>query len=504
MLHKHSKVFILGCLALCVVACGSILGLGSPTVEQEGGAPDAAVPVEGGRGAEAQADVLIDQTTPPDQEDGGAFDGSEDGGVVVYMGDAQTVLAPCTSPQQRCAGTCTDTSMDSNNCGTCGNVCTSGTTCIGSVCALQCDVGATVCVPDGDSGAPYCSDLSSDPRNCGGCGAACAVNNNSPSCGGGACGIGTCQTGYANCGDAGAGDAGLGCFTHTDQDPLNCGTCGNVCPEGQYCSSGTCSLSCPPSLPTTCSNTSGGEYCANLTNDPLNCESCGSACPVANNTPACSSGACTIGTCATGYANCNGSVSDGCETQTTTNPANCGGCGTSCATVCSSSNVSQLGCSGGACGVVSCASGYYDIDQSCTDGCECQASALGTCSAPTMLTNATTYTGVLVPAGAQAWFQVTFVGNTNVSTFHPLVSLSTNPNAEYVFDIDADCTGNTISCAASTIWETSYSGVSPEADPTNAAFTPIVVGNAGTVLIHVYRAPGAPVDCSPYTLTVSD
>jgi hypothetical protein len=38
-----------------------------------------------------------------------------------------------------------------------------------------------------------------------------------------------------------------------------------------------------------------------------------------------------VATCNTGYADCNGVPSDGCEVDTTTDPAHCGGCGTACA-----------------------------------------------------------------------------------------------------------------------------------------------------------------------------
>ena len=39
---------------------------------------------------------------------------------------------------------------------------------------------------------------------------------------------------------------------------------------------------------------------------------------------------CTIESCLPGYADCDGTYSNGCEVQTTINPSNCGGCGQAC------------------------------------------------------------------------------------------------------------------------------------------------------------------------------
>ena len=41
----------------------------------------------------------------------------------------------CSSGQTNCSGSCTDTSSDSNNCGSCGNICSSGTSCMRGSCS---------------------------------------------------------------------------------------------------------------------------------------------------------------------------------------------------------------------------------------------------------------------------------------------------------------------------------------------------------------------------------
>ena len=67
--------------------------------------------------------------------------------------------------------------------------------------------------------------------------------------------------------------------------------------------------------------------------DVNNCGACANICtePAVNNaSPACSTGMCTLGACNTGFANCNGLASDGCEVNTTNDSANCGSCGNIC------------------------------------------------------------------------------------------------------------------------------------------------------------------------------
>jgi hypothetical protein len=78
---------------------------------------------------------------------------------------------------------------------------------------------------------------------------------------------------------------------------------------------------------------------------------------------------CAVGSCAQGYADCNGSFSDGCETQPATDVDNCGACGRAC----SSTNVATQVCAGGLCTPM-CNPGYSDCTEpmapSDDDGCE--------------------------------------------------------------------------------------------------------------------------------------
>ncbi|MDP3214924.1 MAG: hypothetical protein Q8S73_12520, partial [Deltaproteobacteria bacterium] len=71
----------------------------------------------------------------------------------------------------------------------------------------------------------------------------------------------------------------------------------------------------------------------NVQGDLANCGACGRACgAVANGTGTCSAGACRVASCASGFADCDGLVPNGCELNTTSDENNCGACGRVCAT----------------------------------------------------------------------------------------------------------------------------------------------------------------------------
>lgn len=72
----------------------------------------------------------------------------------------------CSAGQTLCNGTCVDTSIDSQNCGKCGNICPPETSCINGACSSPCLPGQTSC-----NGT--CVDTSSDSLNCGACGKRC-------------------------------------------------------------------------------------------------------------------------------------------------------------------------------------------------------------------------------------------------------------------------------------------------------------------------------------------
>ncbi|MBQ1926881.1 MAG: hypothetical protein II180_12280, partial [Proteobacteria bacterium] len=99
------------------------------------------------------------------------------------------------------------------------------------------------------------------------------------------------------------------------EDNANCGTCGNVCKDGEKCKSGACRISCPDGQ-IIC-----GSACADLTNDINHCGKCGHVC---DDGEKCDAGECVI-SCGSGQIECNG----GCvDTKIDIN--HCGECGHAC------------------------------------------------------------------------------------------------------------------------------------------------------------------------------
>ena len=102
---------------------------------------------------------------------------------------------------------------------------------------------------------------------------------------------------------------------------------------------------------------------------------CGRVCPVAANAePACVRSACKL-VCHAGTADCNANASDGCEAVLATDPSNCGACRKSCAAPNGTGT-----CDAGRC-AFQCASGFSDCDGVASNGCE----TAGTCPSPTTL-----------------------------------------------------------------------------------------------------------------------
>ncbi len=96
-------------------------------------------------------------------------------------GGVQTLCAPDGGTTY-----CANTTSDNANCGACGVTCGSGQVCQNGACSNGCaasDGGVqSLCVPDG--GSPYCANTVNDSANCGSCGNACGTGK---TCVGGAC-----------------------------------------------------------------------------------------------------------------------------------------------------------------------------------------------------------------------------------------------------------------------------------------------------------------------------
>jgi uncharacterized repeat protein (TIGR01451 family)/MYXO-CTERM domain-containing protein len=145
------------------------------------------------------------------------------------------------------------------------------------------------------------------------------------------------------------------------RDILSCGTCGTLCTVANgtpRCSSGTCSIASCNGSHSDCDGAyaTGCEYAnTGFADDESNCGDCGLVCAPLRSTGLCSGGNCTVGSCNAGSADCNHLAGDGCEYDTNGFPSDRNHCG-NCDTRCSNTEI----CQGGACVPSTCAAGRAD------------------------------------------------------------------------------------------------------------------------------------------------
>ena len=284
-------------------------------------------------------------------------------------GGGTCTITSCKGSFQDCDGNTTngceaDTSTNVASCGKCGTACSSnhGTpSCSGGACSITCAGGFGNC--DGDVANGCEAITSSDVANCGTCGTTCVAQNGTPACLNSACTVKSCSAGFQDC-DAKYSN---GCEANLGTDLSNCGSCSNVCSTANgtpSCNSGACGIACTGGFGN-CDNlvTDGCE--TNLTTSLQNCGGCGLPCAPANGTGACASGNCTISSCNTGFANCDAAVTNGCETNLTSDPNNCNACGTICTFAHAAATCASRVCTLGA-----CAAGYANCDSAPANGCE--------------------------------------------------------------------------------------------------------------------------------------
>ena len=121
----------------------------------------------------------------------------------------------------------------------------------------------------------------------------------------------------------------------------------------------------------------------NTTNKVQHCGACGTVCPsVPHGTTVCASSMCAVGTCSVPYANCNLVFNDGCEINTSSNVQHCGGCNQACPPVANG----IAACASSNCTIGSCIPPYANCNLLYSDGCEVNintnAAHCGGCNRP--------------------------------------------------------------------------------------------------------------------------
>jgi hypothetical protein len=266
---------------------------------------------------------------------------------------------------------CLDQIQDQDETGTdCGGSCTPCAPGLGCIQNTDCD--SSVC-EGGSCSQPTCSDgvLNGDEteRDCGGSrcpkcapGQACKVDTDcvSSSCQAHLCAL-SCLPGQGDC----DGDITNGCEANLQTDALHCGDCATPCilaHASAACSGGKCLVDECSAPYADCDGdpTNGCE--TNTDTDPDSCGRCGMGCVALNGTPSCSAGACQI-TCNVGFADCDDSRANGCEIDLTKDTSHCSACDVTCSEVGGTAN-----CVDGTCGIANCQAGLGDCDG--TDSCQ--------------------------------------------------------------------------------------------------------------------------------------
>lgn len=174
----------------------------------------------------------------------------------------------------------------------------------------------------------------------------------------------TCPVGRAEC----DGDPATECETDLRTDDAHCGLCGNAC-EGAanasgICSNGSCVLQCDAGFGNCNGRVSDGCE-TSLNDDPEHCAACGNVCLVPDNGAAiCTEGTCGV-QCDSGFGDCDGDPETGCEILLADATDHCGTCDNACLPA---TNAGPI-CVESTCDIA-CDSGFGDCDSEAGNGCE--------------------------------------------------------------------------------------------------------------------------------------
>jgi hypothetical protein len=166
------------------------------------------------------------------------------------------------------------------------------------------------------------------------------------------------------------GVAADSCETNTETDANNCGECGVICDPVKNgaagCKNGVCGVGTCDTGYADCNGDTKDGCEVSTQSDANNCGACGNVCPSgASGQGQCVAGKCRLA-CSGTMADCNNDPSDGCETDLATDNASCGACGNKCTSV---GNLSAA-CSAGTCAATSCTTPYLTCKSGPANSCE--------------------------------------------------------------------------------------------------------------------------------------
>ncbi|MBI5532026.1 MAG: LamG domain-containing protein [Deltaproteobacteria bacterium] len=352
-------------LHLALLTCSiASMGCGFPEATFDGAgdaSTDQSVNAESGSDASAEDASLGDnaqETSQPDAKpvEGGDADAAPD----------QQTDSGCPANQKSCAGQCVPADpahgCDSASCEPCAFPHASAT-CGGGQCALgPCDTDFADCDAVATNGCE--GNLLNDPKHCGTCPTVCTASSGTPVCNQGTCGVSNCPTSTGDCNN----DPSDGCETDLSTSTTSCGFCGNACTYPNAtpgCSAGACAIvQCNTGFDN-CDGVESDGCEANLSSSTQSCGSCSNKCPTPiNSTATCSAGTCGY-QCQGAFADCNSAIVDGCEVNTAADVANCGACSFAC-----SFPHATAACSNSLCALGPCSSGWANCDNNAANGCE--------------------------------------------------------------------------------------------------------------------------------------
>ena len=170
------------------------------------------------------------------------------------------------------------------------------------------------------------------------------------------------------CAPMGGSDAGVMMLrARCDTTMHRCVECltNDHCPIGTLCVGNVCAPGCTDGRGCPTGQTCCGSACVDSQSNLAHCGRCDNRCAIDHGTPACTNGTCSVGTCTAPFGDCDGTATNGCETDTRADIRHCGMCGRACATP---TNATPT-CDGGRCGYT-CAAGFADCDLNPANGCE--------------------------------------------------------------------------------------------------------------------------------------